>query len=142
MIIRSILKSKGSNVEIVTPDKSIQEVARILHLKRIGAVIVMQDNQIRGVLSERDIVRGICEFGANVLDKTASDLMTREVVTCGFNDTIIDLMELMTNNRIRHLPVVEKGRLEGVISIGDIVKNRIAETEMEAQALKEYIVSG
>jgi CBS domain-containing protein len=142
MIIRSILKSKGSSVEIVGPETNIQEVSRILRQKRIGAVIVMQGSDIKGVLSERDIVRGLCEFGAKVLEKTAGDLMTREVVTCSVNDTIIELMEVMTNNRIRHLPVVEKGKLEGVISIGDIVKHRIAETEMEAQALKEYIVSG
>jgi CBS domain-containing protein len=142
MIIRSILKSKGSSVEIVGPETNIQEVSRILRQKKIGAVIVMQGSDIKGVLSERDIVRGLCEFGARVLEKAAGDLMTREVVTCSVNDSIIELMEVMTNNRIRHLPVVEKGKLEGVISIGDIVKHRIAETEMEAQALKEYIVSG
>lgn len=142
MIVRSILKSKGKDVETVAPDASILNVSKILHQKRIGAVLVMNEGQIRGVLSERDIVRGICQYGADVLARPASDLMTRDVVTCDMDDTVNALMELMTNNRIRHIPVLEQGRLAGIISIGDVVKNRIAESEMEAQALKEYIVTG
>lgn len=142
MIVRSILKSKGMNIERVSPDTSILDVSKILQQKRIGAVLVMNGQEIKGVLSERDIVRGICTYGADVLTRPASDLMTREVVTCDMDDTVHALMELMTNNRIRHLPVLDKGKLAGIISIGDVVKNRIAETEMEAQALKEYIVTG
>lgn len=142
MIIRSILKAKGRNIETVAPDTRILEAANILQQKRIGAVLVMNGQEIKGVLSERDIVRGICTYGAEVLTRPASDLMTREVVTCTMDDTVHALMELMTNNRIRHLPVLDQGGLVGIISIGDVVKNRIAETEMEARALKEYIVTG
>ena len=142
MIVRSILKSKGGKIESVAPATSILDVSKILQQKRIGAVLVMDGQEIKGVLSERDIVRGICTYGADVLTRPAGDLMTRQVVTCEMDDTVHALMELMTNNRIRHLPVLDQGRLSGIISIGDVVKNRIAETEMEARALKEYIVTG
>lgn len=143
MIVRNILKLKGFEVETAAPEASIRDIAATLTRKRIGAVIVLrQGTLICGVLSERDIVRGICEHGVGILDKTANDLMTCDVVTCGMDDTLIGLMELMTNKRIRHLPVVEQGKLVGIISIGDVVKGRIAETEMEAQALKDYITTG
>jgi CBS domain-containing protein len=142
MIVRSILKAKGVNIETVAPGTSVMDASKILHQRRIGAVLVMNGADIKGILSERDIVRGICEFGTAVLTRPASDLMTREVVTCGLDDTVHALMELMTHNRIRHLPVLDKGKLVGIISIGDVVKNRIAETEMEARALQEYIVTG
>lgn len=143
MIVRNILKLKGSEVEAVTPETSIRDITATLSRKRIGAVIVLrQGRTICGMLSERDIVRGICEHGIGILDKTANDLMTCDVVTCGMDDTLVELMERMTDRRIRHLPVVERGELVGIISIGDVVKGRIAETEMEAQALKDYITTG
>lgn len=143
MIVRSILKSKGAEVETVAPDATIIDVARTLRAKRIGAVIVLDsERRIKGVLSERDIVRGICEFGGAVLEKSVGDLMTSEVICCGLDDSITDIMGMMTGRRIRHVPVVENGQLQGIISIGDVVKGRMSETELEAQALKEYIVTG
>ena len=143
MIVRNILKTKGAHVETVEPSAKIADVARIMRQKAIGAVIVLgRDERLLGVFSERDIVRGICEYGAAVLDKPVEALMTTEVISCGLDDTLDDLMERMTNRRIRHLPVIDKGKLAGLVSIGDVVKCLISETEMEAQALKQYIVTG
>ena len=141
MIIRSILKSKGSTVETVGPDKSIQEVARILYQKKIGAVIVMQNNEIKGVLSERDIVRGLTRSGDSVVDLPVSALMSREVRTCRPDAEIRAVMRLMTDHRIRHLPVVDNGVLCGIVSIGDVVKSRLEDMEMEANVLRDYAVA-
>ncbi len=143
MNVAGILKEKGSDVLTVAADVSVAEAAKALTDRKIGAVVVAGSNgSVGGILSERDIVRGVAAHGAGVLTEPVSTLMTAEVVTCGLDDTVDELMDLMTGRRIRHLPVVDNGALTGIISIGDVVKTRIAETEAEANALKEYIATG
>lgn len=142
MNVAHILAQKGRDVVCVTPDHTLQEVAVIMSEKGIGAVVVCnRDNAIVGILSERDIMRTIARSGASALvDRTASH-MTHDVVTCGEQTKIQVLMERMTKGRFRHMPVVADGKLVGMISIGDLIKNRIAEVEDEQEALKQYIAS-
>lgn len=143
MYVHAILKHKGQDVVSAGPTDDVVETARLLNRHRIGAVVVRDaDGHVAGILSERDIVRGIAESGAACLGLKVADLMTREVVSCRPDDSIDDIMALMTERRIRHLPVMEDGRLVGVISIGDVVKRRIAEIESEASSLREYIATG
>jgi CBS domain-containing protein len=143
MLVKSILKEKGPGVVAVGPDMRVIDALQVLADKRIGAVLVWDNDQkIMGILSERDVVRALPVKGAGILDIPVSELMTRTVVTCRPEDTVDRLMALMTDNRIRHVPVVESGKLMGIVSIGDVVKNKIAEAEMEAQALKQYIATG
>jgi CBS domain-containing protein len=112
---------------------------KVLGERKIGAVLVMSKGRIEGILSERDIVRVLAERGASVLDEPVSAVMTRKVVSCRQNDTVAAIMEMMTTGKFRHLPVVEEGRVVGLISIGDIVKWRVHEYETEQEALREYI---
>jgi CBS domain-containing protein len=143
MLVRSLLKGKGSEVFTVSADISVLEAARVLREKRIGAVIVCDGTgTIIGVLSERDIVRSLAEKGQAALDGAVADLMTRDVKTCGLDDSIDEIMGLMTGRRFRHVPVVDAGKLVGIVSIGDVVKHKIAEAELEAQSLKDYIATG
>jgi CBS domain-containing protein len=141
MNVATILKAKGADVETVSPTMTLAEAARLLSVKRIGAVLVMQERQLIGILSERDIVKTIAHSGAEALDRSVRDVMTSRLVTCELNDSVDQLMDTMTEGRFRHLPVVEKGELVGIISIGDVVKHRIAETVMETEALKLYIAN-
>jgi CBS domain-containing protein len=124
------------------PDASIDTVVHRMRLDRIGAVVISTDGRtIEGILSERDIVYGLVEHGASLLQKTAADLMTREVITCRAPDPIKDVMAKMTHSRIRHVPVVENGKLAGIVSIGDIVKHRLSEAELEASVLREAYIA-
>lgn len=141
MNVATILKAKGSDVETVGPDKSLGEVARLLSAKRIGAVLVMEGEHLLGILSERDIVKTVGISGAEGLDRRVREIMTARIVTCSLNDSVDELMDMMTEGRFRHLPVVENDRLVGIISIGDVVKHRIAETVMETEALRLYIAN-
>ena len=141
--VAAILKDKGDRVVAVGPDDSIDRVVATLARERIGAVLVRDGaGQVLGVLSERDIIRGLGQHGAALLHMSASSLMTRAVVYCTPDDTIDEVMQRMTQRRFRHLPVLDEGRLMGMISIGDVVKIRIAETELEAESLKAYIATG
>jgi CBS domain-containing protein len=143
MKVQSILKSKGGDVVTVAPDAAILDIADTLKQKGIGAVVVLgPGDAVAGILSERDIVRGLAEHGAKLSGKRASDLMTREVKTCTPDHSVDDLMKIMTEGRFRHVPVVDRGRLAGVISIGDVVKNRLDELEAETGALRSYIATG
>lgn len=143
MLISAILKEKGGEVVSVANDVTIIDVAQVLRKHRIGAVLVLNsDETIEGVLSERDIVRGLCTHGPEVLAKRAHDLMTRDVITCSPDHDIRGAMSLMTERRIRHLPILSDGKLIGLISIGDLVKYRILEAEQEAEALRGYIATG
>ena len=143
MTVALILKEKGPEVISVRSDQKVIEALEILKERRIGAVLVCDDgDQICGVLSERDVVRELPNHGGDLLNQTVSVLMTHDVITCAPGDSISDIMALMTRNRIRHLPVVEGGSLCGMISIGDVVKQKIAESEHEAEALKAYIATG
>lgn len=143
MNVQSILGSKGANVFTVTPGNTITEIAEILDQKRIGAIVVTNDDgSLAGIMSERDIIRGINKHGPDALTLTVADLMTTDVHCCSRADSIIDVMAMMTDRRIRHIPVVEKGKLLGIISIGDVVKHRILEAEQDAEAMRRYIASG
>lgn len=142
MNVASILKEKGSEVSTVGPDKPVAEVARELTERRIGAVLVTEGERVLGILSERDIVKAVAREGKEALERPARDVMTSRVITCSLSDTAEQLMDAMTKGRFRHLPVIEDERLIGIISIGDVVKHRIAETVMEKEALQLYIANG
>jgi CBS domain-containing protein len=140
MTIASIIATKGRDVITAEPQATLQDVARTLAERRIGAVLVMDgDGALRGILSERDIVRAIARGGPAALGDAAADHMTSQVVTCRESDLISEVMESMTKGRFRHVPVVRDGRIAGMISIGDVVKQRIAETEAESRSLRDYI---
>jgi len=140
MIVAQMLKGKTGGVITVTPTDRVSSAAKLLADHRIGAVVVSTDGvTIAGILSERDIVRVLAARGAAVLEAPVSDLMTSKVVTCRLNDSVNEIMAMMSQGRFRHLPVAEHGALVGIISIGDVVKARVAEIEGEAQALREYI---
>jgi CBS domain-containing protein len=139
MTVRAILDSKGHQIESVEPEAKLSAAIKILSERKIGAVLVMSKGHIDGILSERDIVRVLGERGAKVLDEPVSAVMTRKVVSCRQSDTVAAIMEMMTLGKFRHLPVIEEGTVVGLISIGDVVKWRVKEYEMEQEALREYI---
>ncbi len=140
MTVSLILKSKGSDVVSVGPDEALGSVIGTLSERRIGAVLVLrEDRHVIGVLSERDVVRALAKHGADALAMSASSFMTPEVVSAAPGDSIGRVMEKMTHGRFRHLPIIEDGRLVGIISIGDVVKKRIDDAEHEAQALRDYV---
>ena len=138
MKIGDVLKRKGSGVVTMRSDSSIDTVVRRMRLERIGAVIISPEGKsVIGILSERDILHALAEHGTALLALKAEDLMTREVVTCSREDTLQSVMVKMTQRRIRHLPVVEQGQLAGIVSIGDAVKSRLEEVELEANVLRD-----
>ena len=139
MTVRAILDSKGHHITGVEPAVKLSAAIKTLADKKIGAVLVMSNGRIEGILSERDIVRVLGERGAAVLDEPVSAVMTRKVVSCRESDTVSAIMEVMTLGKFRHLPVVEDGKVVGLISIGDIVKWRVREFETEQEALRDYI---
>jgi CBS domain-containing protein len=139
MTVRAILDSKGHHIESVEPDAKLSAAIKLLSERKIGALLVMSKLRIDGILSERDIVRVLGDRGARVLDEPVSTVMTRKVVSCRQADTVAGIMEMMTLGKFRHLPVVEDGIVVGLISIGDVVKWRVREYEMEQEALREYI---
>jgi CBS domain-containing protein len=140
MILEQILKEKGAEVYAVAESATLKEAAELLDNHRIGAMVVLDDaGGLIGVLSERDIVRNIARMGGLALKCQVGDVMTRHVVTARPRETIEKAMDRMTDRRIRHLPVVEGGRLLGVVSIGDLVKWRIAEASAEVDAIRAYI---
>ena len=139
MTVRAILDTKGHQIESVEPDARLSAAIRTLAERKIGAVLVLSQGRIEGILSERDIVRALGGRGAAVLDEPVSAVMTRKVVSCKQADTVAAIMEMMTSGKFRHLPVVEDDRVVGLISIGDIVKWRVGEYEAEQEALREYI---
>ena len=139
MTVRAILDTKGHNVLSVEPDAKLSAAVKILGERKIGAVLVMSNGRIEGILSERDIVRVLGERGATVLEEPVSAVMTRKVVSCKQSDTVAAIMEMMTLGKFRHLPVLDEDRVVGLISIGDIVKWRVREYESEQEALRDYI---
>jgi CBS domain-containing protein len=140
--VSDVLSGKGFEVVTVTPEQSIDSAAKLLTEKRIGAAPVLDpQKQLIGILSERDIIRGLAREGDAVLAFPVERLMTREVKTCGLDETIVELMEVMTDRRIRHLPVIQDGVLRGIISIGDVVKQRLSEAQFELEQLRKYISS-
>ena len=139
MTVRAILDTKGHQIQSVEPEATLSAAIKILAERKIGAVLVMSKGRIEGILSERDIVRALADRGAAVLDEPVSAVMTRKVVSCRQSDTVAAIMEMMTLGKFRHLPVIEDGRVVGLISIGDIVKWRVGEYEAEQAALRDYI---
>jgi len=140
MVIAGILKHKGHAVTSVAPGMTVAEVAQVLASKRIGAVLVMDSgDQLLGILSERDIVSYLAEHGPAALDMTAAQLMTSDVQTASPRTTVDEAMAMMTDGRFRHVPVVENGRLLGLVSIGDVVKAKISDAEHEVDSLRAYV---
>lgn len=139
MTVRSILDTKGHQIVSVESGTKLAAAIQLLGEKKIGAVLVMNQSRLEGILSERDIVRVIGERGAGALEEPVSQVMTRKVVTCKETDTVAELMEMMTTGKFRHLPVTDNGNVVGLISIGDIVKRRVQEYEAEQEALRDYI---
>jgi CBS domain-containing protein len=144
MFVREMLNTKGRHVVTTRSDASITTVIHKLTLERIGALVVSDDGEhVDGIVSERDIVRALSSDGASILGpaRRVSEIMTHAVQTCSPTDSVKDLMERMTRLRIRHLPVMEHGKLAGIISIGDVVKNRIEEVTVEAEILREAYIA-
>lgn len=142
MTVSTILAAKGGDVVSVDPNATLTSAVALLAEKRIGAVVVLGvDRRIAGILSERDIVRALAENGAAALDESVSRFMTRKVSTCTENETIASIMERMTEGKFRHVPVVDQGRLVGIVSIGDVVKHRLQQMERDSAAMRDYILT-
>jgi len=140
MLVSQILKHKGDMVFTASPNDSVAAVAALLQARKVGAMVVLNEaRDVAGIVSERDIVRIVAEKGGDGLSLPISDCMTREVIFAEPQETVDSLLTRMTDRRIRHLPVVRDGRLIGIVSIGDLVKSKIAETVAEAETLKAYI---
>ena len=140
MSVRAILKEKGDRVVTVAQATTIREVVATLSREKIGVVVVSDDgSSVAGILSERDIVKGLQEHGAKLLDLTARDLMTRSFTPAKLDMPILHVLDTMTQGRFRHMPVIDDGALVGLVSIGDAVKARLDILESEAEQLKEYI---
>ncbi len=143
MLVSQILKSKGEEVYTASPLETVSAAAALLFARKVGAMVVLSaDDTVAGILSERDVVRAVAESGAGGLARPLRDFMTADVLTADPGETIDALLSRMTDRRVRHLPVCREGRLLGIVSIGDLVKAKIAETEAEAQHLKNYIAAG
>ncbi len=143
MHVSAILRDKGDRMITIEPELSVSDAVKLLVQERIGAVLVVSgDGELAGILSERDIVRGLSSAGVGLMGRKVEELMTKAVVTCSPGDEIDQLMRDMTSHRIRHLPVMDDGKLSGVISIGDVVKFRLDELESESSMLREYIEHG
>ena len=140
IIVKNMLDAKGHDVVTVSPDRTLLDVAGMLHEKKIGAVVVIgMEGRIAGIFTERDLVRSIATKGPGVLDQPIKSAMTTNVHRCKEETTVDELMGIMTGGRFRHVPVEKDGKLVGIISIGDVVKSRIREIELEAEQIKAYI---
>jgi CBS domain-containing protein len=140
MNVETILRAKGRAVATIRPDATVGAVVEALISGNIGALVVSVDGEsVDGIISERDIVHGLADRGVDLLSLKVAEVMTRHVITCDPADTVEQLMAEMTNRRIRHFPVVQDGRLCGIVSIGDVVKNRLDEVEYEARSLRSFI---
>lgn len=142
MLVSQILKDKGRHVLSAAPEDNLAEVARRLESERVGALLVLEADRVVGIISERDIVIALARLGAAALDTPVRSCMTAEVIGARPTDTVDSLLALMTDRRIRHLPVLSGEELCGLVSIGDLVKHKIGEVEAEAQTLKAYISAG
>src|SRR5438105_14119551 len=140
MNVETILRAKGSAVATIRPDETVGAAVKELISRNVGALVVSENGEtVDGIISERDIVHGLADHGAALLSLKVAEMMTRRVVTCELSDTVDQLMAEMTNRRIRHFPVVQDGRLCGIVSIGDVVKNRLDEVEFEARSMRSFI---
>lgn len=142
MTVKAILEQKGHDVLTIGPNEKLSTAVQILAERRIGALVVTNgDRKIVGILSERDIVRQIGRDGAVALDRTVREVMTPKVSICNESHTVNEVMEIMTKGRFRHLPVEKNGQLDGIVSIGDVVKRWIEDVEREAEQIREYIAT-
>jgi len=142
MTVSTILAGKGREVISVEPSASLADAVRLLASKRIGAALIFgADRRIAGIISERDIVRVLAERGPSALDEPVSGAMTRKVSTAHERETVASIMERMTAGKFRHVPVVDQGRLTGIVSIGDVVKHRLQEMERDSAAMRDYILT-
>jgi CBS domain-containing protein len=142
MTVSTILGEKGREVVTIEPSASLAAAAKLLAEKRIGTVLILgADRRLVGIISERDIVQALAARGAAALDEQVSQTMTRRVETCNESETIGSIMERMTKGKFRHVPVVEQGRLVGIVSIGDVVKHRLQDMERESAAMHDYILT-
>jgi CBS domain-containing protein len=139
MTIATILATKGSEVVTLTTDHKVADAVKLLAERRIGAVPVMQGDQVAGIFSERDVIHCVAAHGAAGLDRLVSEAMTAPAISVTRDEAVLGALTLMTQRRIRHLPVVENGRLIGFVSIGDLVKYRIDKIEADAEAMRSYI---
>jgi CBS domain-containing protein len=139
MLVSDILKSKGSAVVTASPELSVTEALAILAEKRIGSILILDGGEISGILSERDIVRALAKSGPACLKSPVAALMTSKVVTCAPQQAIAEVMQIMTEGRFRHVPVVADGKIAGMVSIGDVVKWRLEETEEEVRQMTAYV---
>lgn len=143
MLVSQILKGKGDLVFTASPQETVAAAAALLHSRRVGAMVIVDgEGAVAGILSERDVVRVVAEHGASGLTQPISSCMSKDVVFAEPTESVHALLERMTDRRIRHLPVMRDGRLAGIVSIGDLVKSKIAEAEAEAENLKAYITAG
>lgn len=142
MRISDVLRNKGATVATITPETSVAGLLTELSVHNIGAMVVVSPDGLLGIVSERDVVRKLHDTGADLLRRPVSEIMSTLVATCTPDDTVDSLSALMTNNRVRHVPVVVDGRLAGIVSIGDVVKTRMEELEREQQHLQAYITQG
>ncbi len=142
MLIAHVLREKGAAVHILSAEATLEQAARELNDRKVGALVVLDEKgAIRGVLSERDIIREVARRGAEALTDPVSAVMTRDVFTARLDETVDDGLGRMTDRRVRHLPVIGDGKLIGIVSIGDLVKHRIAAVEAEAAAMQAYIAT-
>ncbi|HEY9375725.1 MAG TPA: CBS domain-containing protein [Jiangellaceae bacterium] len=142
MRISDVIRAKGNAVVTVQPDTDVRTLLAVLAEHKIGAVVVSNDGgAVDGIVSERDIVRALAERGATVISEPVSEIMTSEVQTCTPETPVVELMSVMTHGRFRHVPVVVNDQLVAIVSIGDIVKNRVGELEIERDSLTSYITS-
>jgi CBS domain-containing protein len=140
MHVAAVIKRKGPDVVSIAPDKTVAEAVSLLTRKGIGAVLVLDGaGTIHGILSERDIITGLSRHGADALTQRVDALMARDVLRCSPHDTIAEVMEVMTEQRSRHLVVTEDGKLAGLISIGDVVKQRLIDANLEVESLRDYV---
>ena len=142
MRIADVLKNKGAAVSTITPDMIVRELLASLVARNVGAMVVVSSAGLVGIVSERDVVRKLHEYGADLLDRPISDIMTTRVITCAPSDSVDSLSGLMTTNRVRHVPVIEDGQLVGIVSIGDMVKTRMEELQSQQEQLEAYITQG
>jgi CBS domain-containing protein len=143
VLIEHILQRKGAEVVTIPSHVTVSRAVAALQEHNIGALVVAErGNDVAGIISERDVVRAIAAQGPDVLNLPVSDLMSTELTTCGLRATVDELMQLMTERRIRHIPVIDSGKLAGIVSIGDVVKTRIDELETETETLHSYLASG
>jgi CBS domain-containing protein len=142
MRISDVLRQKGTAVATIAPDATVRQLLTTLREHNIGATVVTDGDAVVGIVSERDIVRKLDERGAELLGARVSEIMTRDVLTCAPEDTVDSLAETMTERRIRHMPVLDHGRLAGIVSIGDVVKSHIRQLETDREQLESYIAQG